>query len=109
MFYFTLAILGLLLANNLHTAPRLYSTDNPATVLAGDQGYKHAHYHLHRRYYKDLALQQPRYWNKSKTYADIVNQANGPSEKRTPFNLAVSKQGHIGAFPPVVAQKGKHL
>lgn len=109
MFFITIAVLGLYLANNLHNAPRLYSLDTKPQIIAGDTGYKHAHYELHRRVHRDLALNQPRYWHKSSTWKNMVDEANGPSSRRTPFNLEVSKQGNLGQFPPVVGDRGKHL
>ena len=111
MFFITIAALGLFLANNIGSTPRLYTADNAPSMIAGDTGYKHATYELHRRMHRDLVLREPRYWNKSKTYNDIVLEANGPKEQRSLYNLEVSKQGNLGHFPPVVGvlERGKHM
>ena len=109
MFYLTIAVLGLFLANNMSRAPKLYTVDAKPAMIAGDTGFKHAHFELHQRMHRDMQIKEPRWWNKSKTYNDQVLQANGPKEKRTPFNLAYTKQGNLGQFPPVVGDRGKHL
>lgn len=110
MFYITIAALGLLLANNLNNVPKVYSVDTPAAMISNKLGFKHAHYELHRRAHKDLVLRDPRYWTKSKFHADLVNEANGPKERRSPFNLQVTKQGNIGEPVPVVQfPRGKHM
>lgn len=111
MFFITIAALGLFLANNIGNTPKLYTADNKPAMVAGDLGYKHATYELHRRLHRDLVLRDPRYWNKSKTYSDIVAEANGPASKRSMYNLQVSQQGNLGHFPPVVGllERGKHM
>ena len=109
MFFITFALLGLFLANNLNKAPRLYSVDTPVEILSSSAGQRHAHYELHHRVHKDLVLRDPRFWRASKTYKDIVAEANGPKEKRTPFNLVKSRQSNLGDITPVLAPRGKHL
>jgi hypothetical protein len=103
MFYVTIALLGLFLANNLNKTPRLYTLETQPAMISTELGMKHAHYELHRRMHRDLQLRDPRFYTKSETYKNIVDEANGPKENRTLFNLKKSKQGNLGDFTPVLA------
>lgn len=109
VFPIMLAALGGALAYNLMTSS---SGANPKAVEGYPavnynirRGNQHFAYALQNIWTHKIPMEDPKYWRKSKFFADLVKQAHGPASKKSQFAMHFGGSGAQGSLPGLIDRK----
>lgn len=109
VFPILLAALGGALAYNLMTG----SSGSKGKAIEGfpavnfnlRRGNQHYAYSLQNVWTHKRPMEEPKFWRKSKLFAEMVKQAHGPSEKKSQFAMHWGRNGRQGPLPGLIDKK----
>lgn len=69
------------------------------------RGNQHYGYSLQNVWTHKVPMEEPRFWRKSKFFADMVKQAHGPASKKSMFAMHFGNSGAQGPLPGLIDKK----